>query len=472
MTTSTNYGLQAGILSQWETMAQSLSSIAPTAAPAMVLPLVIAASGRSAWIAVALATLGVVLVAIHVNVFARDSASPGSLYAFVNSEFGHWAGVLAGWALLIAYIGTAGAVTGGIVLYVQGLFGVGPAAPVAASALIVLSVALAAALAYRNVELSTRFMLWIECASVTTIVLLFLYPSHAHRLAWDATQFSAAAFSGGPVKAGLVLATFAFVGFESATALGAEARDPLRTIPRAVLGTAIVSGVFFVFCAYAEVAAVGPRLDLLAGNNASLQVLAQLKAVSWVAPIVSIGAVVSFFACTMACLNAAARTALLMGLRGVLPVSVSRAHARHRTPHVAVVVAAILATAPAVALVARHVSAFDMNGWLGTIATYGFMTAYLLIVMAAPIRLYRRGQLTVAKGALSAVTAVLIGAAFVGSIDTSGTGPERWLAPVYVLLIVAGCLLGALMPRLVRVEGGDGPAGQLLTQKIDVPPLD
>jgi amino acid transporter len=394
-----------------------------------------------------------VLVAVHVNVFARESATPGSLYAFVNAEFGQWAGIVAGWGLLIAYIGTAGAVTGGIILYVQGVFGAAFGTVGGASALIVGSVGVGAALAYRNVELSTRFMLWIECASVATIVLLFLYPSHVHALSWDPAQMKP---NGAAVRAGLVLATFAFVGFESATALGAEAREPLTTIPRAVLGTAIVSGIFFVFCAYAEVAAVEPKLDLLAGNNASLQVLAQLKGVAWVAPIVSVGAVVSFFACSMACINASARTALMMGARGILPAYVGRAHAEHRTPHTGVVISALLAIVAAVGLIVAHVSAFDLNGWLGTIATYGFMTAYLLIVMAAPVRLYRRGRLTVAKGALSAVTIGLIVAAFVGSIDTSGTGPERWLAPVYVVLLAVGCAICVVTTRvtLVGVEGG------------------
>ena len=51
----------------------------------------------------------------------------------------------------------------------------------------------------------------------------------------------------------LVLSIFSFVGFESATTLGGEARDPLRTIPRAVLQCALLAGVFFMLCAYSEV---------------------------------------------------------------------------------------------------------------------------------------------------------------------------------------------------------------------------
>ena len=48
------------------------------------------------------------------------------------------------------------------------------------------------------------------------------------------------------VRLGVVLALFSFVGFESATTLGAEARNPLKTIPRAVVQSAFFTGLFFI----------------------------------------------------------------------------------------------------------------------------------------------------------------------------------------------------------------------------------
>ena len=59
--------------------------------------------------------------------------------------------------------------------------------------------------------------------------------------------------TGSGLRLGLVLALFSFVGFESATTLGSEARNPLKTIPRAVIQSAILAGAFFTLCAYAEV---------------------------------------------------------------------------------------------------------------------------------------------------------------------------------------------------------------------------
>src|SRR5580700_9335320 len=101
-----DYGLKHRILSPTETVAQSLSSIAPTAGPTMLIPLVYALSGAGTWLVFLIAMCGVLLVAMNINVLARRSASPGSLYQYVSSVMGPAAGVTAGWALVIAYIGT------------------------------------------------------------------------------------------------------------------------------------------------------------------------------------------------------------------------------------------------------------------------------------------------------------------------------------------------------------------------------
>lgn len=441
------YGLRQGILPQWGTLAQSLSSIAPTASPAMVIPLVVAVSGPSSWLVYLLATIAASLVALHINVFAGTSASPGSLYAFVQQELGFWPGLIAGWAVLIAYVGTASAVTGGIVQYAKGLLaGVLPGSA-GGLVLIVFTVLVATALAYRNVELSTRFMLFVEAVSIALILLLFFYPSQTHRIFWDASQFSSEAFQLAPIRGGLILATFSFVGFESATALGGEAHSPLTTIPRAVMSTAILSGVLFVFSTYAEVASFGGKLHVLTESSAPLQLLAQLKGVAWLAPLLTIGAVVSFFACTLACITAAARAALLMSAHGTLPILLSRAHDQNQTPHIAVLASAIGAVLPAVWLTLRHVDGFDLYGWVGTVATFGFVTAYVLVVAAALVRLQRAKQLDWLRTVVGIFTLGFLCWVLVGSLNLDANGSERWLAPIFFVLLASGVLLGIVFRR-------------------------
>ena len=74
------YGLRRAVLSPLETLAQSISTIAPTSTPAATIPLVCALAGNGTWLAYALATIAVLLVALCIAQFARYSSSPGSLY--------------------------------------------------------------------------------------------------------------------------------------------------------------------------------------------------------------------------------------------------------------------------------------------------------------------------------------------------------------------------------------------------------
>ncbi len=133
-----------------------------------------------------MATVGVSLVALHINVFARSSASPGSLYGFVQEELGSWFGLVAGWSVLIAYIGTASAVTGGVVIYAQGMLGGFLYATKRCHSFDCLECDGSDVSRLPKRRAFTRFMLWIEAASIALIVLLFLYPSHEHHLFWDA----------------------------------------------------------------------------------------------------------------------------------------------------------------------------------------------------------------------------------------------------------------------------------------------
>jgi amino acid transporter len=58
---------------------------------------------------------------------------------------------------------------------------------------------------------------------------------------------------------GIVFAALSFAGFEGATTLGEETRNPRRSIPTAVIGTVITAALFYVFVSYAQV--VGYGLD-------------------------------------------------------------------------------------------------------------------------------------------------------------------------------------------------------------------
>src|SRR5208282_3155087 len=100
-------------------------------------------------------------------------------------------------------------------------------------------------IAYRDVQISARLMLWVEATSVLVIVTLVVILLVRHGMRWDWAQLRLIGHTGSGLRLGLVMALFSFCGFESATTMGSEARNPLRTIPRAVILSAVLGGAFF-----------------------------------------------------------------------------------------------------------------------------------------------------------------------------------------------------------------------------------
>jgi len=437
--------LQPEKLSQWETFGQSLASVAPTGTPAMVIPLVLAACGKTSWLAYLLATIGITCITYQINMFARKTSSPGSLYSFVHGTLGKWPSLVTGWALFIAYAGTAAAVTGGVTSYAYSLFvpNAQPSLPIAA-VVTALAIGLSATFAYRDVQISARVMLWIEASSILLILVLLLWPGHPGALRWDRNQFLLQGVSISGLRNGLVLAIFSFVGFESAATLGGEAVNPHKTIPRAIRLTAFGSGLFFIFATYAENIGFGDRASTLQNAGAPLQLLAQLRGLSFLAPALAVGAGLSFFACVLACITAGARTLFTMSRDGYVPSVFGRAHVSNHTPHSAVVLTSAVTLLTSLAFVGFHVAPFDIYGWVGTVATYGFITVYLAVTVAGLVHSVRERALTPLSVALSAGAFLVLGLAAWSSIDLSAPLPYRWFPHVYGLLLVGGVLFSWL----------------------------
>ena len=431
-------GLRHAILSPLETLAQSVSTIAPTASPTLTVPLVFALAGNGTWLAYLFAVLCVLLIALCIGYYARLSASCGSLYGYALSSGQPLVSSSAGLALVLAYVATGASVTGGFINYANVLAesaGIGHAP---ALLLAVVAVGISVAVAYRDIQVSAQLMLWIEVASVASIavvvaVLLWRAGLHLHM-----PQARLLGVHASSVRLGVVLALFSFVGFESATALGAEARDPLRTIPRAVLQSAVLAGVFFILCAYVEVMGFAQVRQDLGASVSPLHVLAALAGLPWLAPVIDVGALVSMFACTLSCVTAAARVLLRMAGQGLVHQSLGRTHRKHDTPAAAAILAGVLTFLPVAALLVRGVTAVDIYGYMGSLAVYGFITVYAIVAAQLPFFLHARERLTPAASVLSLLSTLAMLAALAGALYPEPAEPYNWLPYLYLGYLVAG----------------------------------
>jgi amino acid transporter len=442
-----DYGLRHEILSPLETLAQSVSTMAPTTTPAATIPLVCALAGNATWLAYALATVAVLLVALCIGRYARHSASPGSLYAYASMTLPPWLSATVAWSLLLAYVATGSSVIGGFYHYANLLLHDATGHVYSTVLLATLVTGASIWIAYRDVKISARLMLWIEATSVTVIVIVVALLLVRHGWHLDVEQVHLHAMTGSGLRLGLVLALFSFVGFESATTLGSEARNPLKTIPRAVIQSAVLAGAFFTVCAYAEVLGFHTVGQDLGASQAPMYVLAQVGGIPVLGLMIDIGALVSMFAGTLACITAAARVLMLMAHHGLAHDSLQATHAKNQTPSRAVIITGAAALLPVAILAARGASGLDVYGWLGSLATYGFIVAYALVSAALPR--YLRDHKAFRRGAQ--IVPWLAGAAMllamVGNLYPVPEGPYGKLPYVYLAYLMAGLLWFAFRGR-------------------------
>jgi amino acid transporter len=435
-----SYGLKSASLSPLETLGQSIANIAPTATPTVVIPLVFAVSGGGTWLAYLIATISILLVASSINQFARRSASPGSFYTYSVEGLGSFWGAVTGWALLIAYVGCASAVTTGFSNYANVLLQSVAGVKIPAVIFIALSVLAAWYVAYRDIKLSTRLTLILEFASISFVLLLVGVTLYHYGFKLDYDQLALKTTSFDALRGGLVLALFSFTGFESAATLGSEAKTPLQSIPKAILRSALIVGAIFVISSYAQVIGFQGHSETLDKSSAPLNVLADRAGLSSIGLLINIGAIISFFACVLASINAAARILFLMSRHGIFHASAGDAHATNETPHKAVTIASVIAFIPAAVLSLNGAGDFDIYGWVGTVATLGFITTYIIVSVAAPLYLKRLGELKVSQIIISAISIGILGLAIFGNLYPVPPAPYNWLPYLFFALLIAGTL--------------------------------
>jgi amino acid transporter len=440
------YGLKATCLSFPETLSQSVANISPTLTPVVIVPLVFASAGNGTWLAYLFATIGLILVGMNINQFAKRSASPGSLYSFISKGLGMHAGFLAGWCLIVAYLFTAMSVLAGSVNYAILLLQM-MHVNIPAWVLFAIGTAAAWLVAYKDIKLSTRLMLGLEAISMVLIFALGVFIMFHKRVLIDASQFKLSGVDFNGLKGGLVLAIFSYVGYESATTLGEEAKDPLKTIPRSVILSAFIAGLFFMATSYIAVLGFKGMPTSLGASSAPFNDLADATGIGFLGVLISIGAVISMFACTLASINAGSRIIFMLGRHGILPGQLGKAHGNNETPHWAVTFSSIATFALPAFLLFRGLGVLDVFNDLSTIATYGFLVVYALVSIAAPVYLKQLGKLTVGSVVLSVVSVLFMIPPIISTVSPMPAPPMNRF-PFYFLAYLAVGIVWFLFLRL------------------------
>jgi amino acid transporter len=453
-------GLRRRSLPFREVFAQSLAGTGPSGSLAFGPALVFANAGHGTWISYVLSLVSLLFVGWAFSTFGTRLASAGSMYTYVAEGLGPIIGVLVAWAIVVAYVVIAMVVVAGSGQFFGQflvLVGFDGAAKTAFQVLLALLIGgTALTLALRDVKISMRAALALEVVSIVAITAV-LVSTVVHHGIVDSSQFHFSGVSVHGVVLGMVLALTGYVGFESAASLGQEADNPRRAVPRAIRTNVLVCGTYFIIGSYVYILGFDKMGQDITASAAPLNDLAVGAGVSWLRYVIDLGIAIGFIAVTVAALTAVSRILFNMSREGLLPRPLGRVSATHRVPNVALLLVGGVVTVTVVVSQIAGLTPIDILGYYGSIATYGFIVAYLIVSLAAAGYLRRLGELRPVHLIPAVIGALAMGTVLYYSVHPTPDYPYNIFPYVFLGLLVPGMVayfvLRARRPEVAAAVG-------------------
>ncbi len=431
----------------WRVIAESVGIQGPTGGVVITAAILAGIAGGGSALVQVIAALAMAFVAYAFVLFTRTFNSAGSVYGFTGAVAGPAFGFLSVWALTLVYVNFAGGVYASTADEAQAAFGsIGVRAPWPVFAVVI--AALVIARAFLDVKISATVILLVEGASMVLVMvaaLVITLKGGYHHHALSSAPFRADGLSGTALGLGTVYAFSIFSGFEGAAALGEEAHQPRRNIPRAIwISLAVVATYEIVVSAVIQNAF--PSVKALSLSTVPLVSATSHYVSPWFGDLINWGAVMSSFGAALALVVGASRMVFALGRDGVGPRLLRHTSARTGAPTGAVALVALVSFAVLCAFLWEPLATTAV----AVILTYGadlIIAAYLLAVVAALV-LVVRARMPWRRGAILAVGVIILG--FVGkeTVVPLPTGPYRWDLYLAVVSLVIGLALPQLSPRL------------------------
>jgi amino acid transporter len=369
---------------------QSITHMAPGAAVAYSIYISVQYTHQALALSVALALVACICAATAIGQLAKRFPSAGGMYNYAAHSLGPWAGFLVAWLFILFEPLVAP------FLYLE--FGWAMREVFQSEVgwnyagqwwiWVALMTVIVFLLTYRDVRLSTTagvilgafeiaifggLAIWMLISNAGDINLQPFNPSHA-----------VGHWSG--VFKGMVFAILAFIGFEAAAPMGEEAKQPRRTIPRAVIGSAVVIGLFYVLCAFAWVFGAGfsDFVKQASGADPWRDLGKVFWGTGWI--LVFLAICNSIAANSNAAVNAATRVFYSLARNGLAPRPLGRTHPEYKTPNVAIIWMSGFAF---VLAIVAGIAWGPLNGFaaIATAATPVVILVYMLIAVGC-IRYY------------------------------------------------------------------------------------
>lgn len=330
----------AGRMGPFELAFFVVAAAGPLLVVAGYAPLAFMLGGIGAPGAQLVASVVLLLFAVGLTRMSLRIKNAGAFYSYIgqgmSKPLGAGSATLAMTAYSIISIGQLGAV---------GAFAAGPMNNLLGTEIhwlvwSLIALATVAFLGHRQISLSAK-VLGVALLTEAGVLLLLAFPvliqGGAEGLDFSSFEPSAI-FAGGGTGAMFAIVFGAFIGFESTAIYSEEARDPERTIPRAVYLAVGFLGIFYTFMMWVVYVAFGKSeiVDAATADPVGLVFSAMEVYVGHSAVVVmEILLVTSAFASTLAFHNTASRYMFTLSREKMLPSFLSRVHPKHHSPFAA-----------------------------------------------------------------------------------------------------------------------------------------
>ncbi|MFD7012434.1 APC family permease [Rhodococcus jostii] len=467
-------GLPRRQLSFIPVFAQSVAAVAPSGGAAVVPALVIStAGGGGALAAFVCAAVVILLVSACLRPMAQRMASVGGIYSYTARGLGPTAAVPTGWSAIVGYatVGMAGLLAVGTYLsHIAVTSGLARGTPTGAIvAVTVVAATVATLVMIRGIRISAWITLLVECVSiglVGALLILLLVTSTssgapvAAAMSWDGNAQSMAL--------SVVVAVSAFVGFESSTTLSGEARQPFLTVPRVIRWTPVAAGALYLIAVPVQAIALADTPEAVRESATPLVTLLVSEGSTGLSAILDLGIAASFFACTLASVNALVRVLFCMGREGVAPAGLGHTHPRFQTPAYAIAASMLVITAVPIVVLLAGVSPDQGLRMFLTLAACGYIGSYVTGCLSAPLLLRRIGESTPAVWVLGVLTTGILLFLVINAVIFAVTDGLVLIA-VYAV-IMAGAVLYTLTLRRLAPHRLESVGIYDETQRTDLLP--
>lgn len=445
--------------------------------------------GRAIPLTFVIAMVAVLLLSHSFYRLGQHFHASGSVFSFVGATLGPRAGAVAGWGLLCAYLLFGAGSCYGAAIFFNSLLGSLGAGTVAHWVPYVVTLGLLAIATFAAVvpaRRGTSLLLLFEVITVLLIVIIsvivvvtLIGGSAPHHARFTLSVFSPQkGTSTSSLFLGAVFGVLAFIGFEGAATMGEEAKDPRRSIPRALFGTVLIGGVFYTVTSAIEVMGFGTNaggLNRFHESSSLFGTLGGSYVASWLGDVVTVGTMLSALAGSIGCIVGASRIVLAMARASGRPNNpVLKISPRFRTPTGAIALTVTFMTVSVIAF--GFIFGTLINNawaWTSTIGTLTALVAYILVAVGAGALILRGSVISKREAVVPAISVLVLGYIIYRNVVPYPTGPLRWLPVAAGAWTLFAIIVMVVSPKLARRVGQELDADGLTMKRQEplAPPV-